>query len=85
MVIFDYLPPIPAWMKDARCASAAVDDFYSDAEESIEYAKRHCEDCPVRLECLRHAFEMDEQWGIWAGYTARERRAIKKKMQGGAA
>jgi len=35
--------------------------------------------CPVRIECLLSAIEIDEQHGIWGGKSHRERNALQRK------
>ena len=36
-------------------------------------AKQHCRRCPVRLDCLALALNVDRLPGIWGGMTERER------------
>lgn len=36
-------------------------------------AKRFCAGCPVRTECLRHALQYRERFGVWGGLTEYER------------
>lgn len=37
-----------------------------------------CKNCPVSVECLEYAMAHDERYGIWGGYTERERRRLKR-------
>jgi WhiB family redox-sensing transcriptional regulator len=41
--------------------------------ERLAKAKAICGRCPVRQECLEHALELPEEYGIWAGLTEEER------------
>jgi len=38
-----------------------------------------CKGCPVRQECLNHAIENNELFGVWGGTTERGRREIKRR------
>lgn len=41
-------------------------------------AKITCASCPFKVMCAEYALEAVEEWGIWGGLTAEERRAIRK-------
>ncbi|HUK73791.1 MAG TPA: WhiB family transcriptional regulator [Streptosporangiaceae bacterium] len=69
-----------AWQDRARCAEADPDLWFSpDGRRDIAAAaKRVCEACPVRAQCLDHAvtlmpLPLD---GIWAGLTHAQLRAV---------
>lgn len=70
-----------AWQWDALCAQTDPDSFFPEKGGSTREAKRICEDCPVRAECLEYALERDERFGIWGGLSDRERRALKQARQ----
>src|SRR5262245_40064544 len=68
---------------DARgiCHSPDNDDywhlFFADTAFERRPARNLCNECPVRLECLRWALENKEIWGIWGGCDEAElRRAL---------
>ncbi|MGP4013892.1 WhiB family transcriptional regulator [Streptomyces sp. 4N124] len=42
-------------------------------------AKAVCLDCPVRFECLAHALDHREEYGVWGAMTERERRALLRR------
>lgn len=42
-----------------------------------------CFHCPVRLECLADALNSHMDYGVWGGYTERERRAIERRFEDG--
>lgn len=63
-----------SWQGDARCAGMDVNIFYPTSGQSSERAKRICEACPVRVQCLNHALRTNERHGVWGGMSPRERR-----------
>lgn len=42
-------------------------------------AKKFCQRCPVKTECLNVALVNNEQFGIWGGLTTKERLRLRKK------
>ena len=77
------LSPEAEWRELARCRSYpavlffGLDDMESPAERRIreEAAKRVCEECEVRTECLEYALATKEPYGIWGGLTEIERKS----------
>lgn len=51
--------------------------FVQGAEQNV--AKRVCNGCPVRMECLATALDNGEKFGVWGGMTERERRALLRR------
>jgi WhiB family redox-sensing transcriptional regulator len=45
----------------------------------VAEAKKLCQECPVKNECLQFALANDEQYGIWGGLSVRERMRLKSK------
>jgi hypothetical protein len=43
-------------------------------------ARRACEDCPVRRECLGWAIGTRQDYGMWGGFTGPERLTIAKTL-----
>lgn len=72
------------WQADAACAGELNATFYPSVHGESRRAKRSrearakavCATCPVRAECLAHALETDERYGVWGGLTDRERLQI---------
>lgn len=56
-------------------------DFFGDKGPYVEEAKRYCDECPVRIQCLGYANVNQIDWEIWGGLTNRERRALVKKSR----
>ena len=78
------------WRDDAACLDADPDLFFpvgttGPALKQIDNAKRICQACPVRKQCLAWALDLDATagvWGgsagIWGGTTQDERRAMRR-------
>jgi WhiB family redox-sensing transcriptional regulator len=67
------------WQDRALCAQTDPERFFPEKGGSTREAKRICQGCDVRSECLEYALVHDERFGIWGGLSERERRKIKKK------
>lgn len=68
------------WMKDALCAQTDPEIFFPDSDSRDDAradAKKVCESCDVRSDCLIYALTHGERFGIWGGLTPAERRKIK--------
>ena len=74
-------PDDAEWMDQALCAQTDPESFYPEKGGSTREAKKTCEQCLVRAECLDWALANDERFGIWGGLSERERRAISKTLQ----
>jgi WhiB family redox-sensing transcriptional regulator len=48
------------------------------AAHTTELAKRVCDHCPVRSDCLKDALGNGTDDGIWGGLTADERRELRR-------
>lgn len=70
-----------AWKKEGICAQSDPDSFFPSVGEPSAQQKKICFSCPVQSQCLEEALEGNEQWGIWGGYSPRERREIKSKRR----
>jgi WhiB family transcriptional regulator, redox-sensing transcriptional regulator len=71
---FEQLP----WADGAMCLQAEPDTFFPEKGGSTREAKRICQMCTVRAECLEYALVNDERFGIWGGLSERERRKLKR-------
>ena len=67
-----------AWQADALCAQTDPEAFFPEKGGSTREAKRICDSCEVRSECLGYALENDERFGIWGGLSERERRKLRR-------
>ena len=68
-----------AWQSDALCAQTDPESFFPEKGGATREAKRICETCEVRSECLDYALENDERFGIWGGLSERERRKLRRE------
>lgn len=66
------------WQSKARCLEADPEVFFPERGGSSKAARAVCNQCPVRVECLRYALQNREQFGIWGGTSERERRKLRK-------
>ncbi|GAA1634324.1 hypothetical protein GCM10009700_21850 [Brevibacterium sanguinis] len=69
-----------SWQDQALCAQTDPEAFFPEKGGSTREAKRVCESCEVRSECLDYALANDERFGIWGGMSERERRRLKKRV-----
>jgi WhiB family redox-sensing transcriptional regulator len=67
------------WQERALCAQTDPEAFFPEKGGSTREAKRICQGCEVRSECLGYALAHDERFGIWGGLSERERRRLKKR------
>jgi WhiB family transcriptional regulator, redox-sensing transcriptional regulator len=76
-------PPVvgadPSVEAGAACAEVDTELFFTDHATSNELAKAICAACPVREACLDRALANNEQYGVFGGLTAKERRALGRK------
>ncbi len=68
------------WQERALCAQTDPEAFFPEKGGSTREAKRICQGCEVRSECLEYALAHDERFGIWGGLSERERRKLKKRV-----
>ncbi|MBB4071504.1 WhiB family transcriptional regulator [Leucobacter sp. OH2974_COT-288] len=68
-----------SWQARALCAETDPEAFFPEKGGSTREAKRICEQCEVRAQCLEYALENDERFGIWGGLSERERRKLRRQ------
>lgn len=68
-------------LQDALCAQTDPELFFPDKIENqySHLAKQICVKCPVRIECLTWALQNEEDFGIWGGFSPKERNDIKRR------
>ena len=68
------------WELSAACRKLGETEiFFPSRGESCELAKSICKGCPVREDCLEHALANGEKFGIWGGYSERDRRKMRRR------
>lgn len=79
-------PRDKSWFGRAACREADRRLFFEPEGEGagprarrIRSAKAVCAECPVRRECLLFALATPERYGIWGGFTSRERATLKHR------
>lgn len=72
------------WMSAGACRHPDIDPdtFFADGRGTdvhcYDEARRICNGCPVREECLSYAFRHSIVHGVWGGLSPRERRQLAK-------
>jgi len=73
------------WQLRARCRGLPAEIFFTgDDDRGLrrvaheQAAKQICLGCPVQRECLFHAMESGEAYGIWGATTPKERVALQQ-------
>lgn len=71
-------PETMDWMDQRACNGVPPEVFFPDVGGSPERAKSICASCPVAAECLHYALENREEYGVWGGTSAKQRRDMQK-------
>lgn len=72
------------WLEKAACRTAndPVADWYADkGTVPFHRAVAICRECPVQPECLHHAHQSDERYGVWGGLSPIERDRQRRLRQ----
>jgi WhiB family redox-sensing transcriptional regulator len=68
------------WTREALCSGQDTDVFFPEDDQPSSIAKSIGRRCPVRGECLAHALETGERYGIWGGMTGHERNLLAARI-----
>lgn len=72
-----------AWTKHAACRGKTAVMFPAHHKDTqyIVQARKVCDECPVRRECLDYALEYPpaDMHGVWAGLTPRQLAAEQRR------
>ncbi|MGA4726265.1 WhiB family transcriptional regulator [Micromonospora taraxaci] len=77
--VADLTGSVGDWQERALCREVDGEVFYPEKGGTVDPAKRICRNCEVKTECLEYALGRNEEFGVWGGYSERERRAMKRK------
>ena len=66
------------WMSHGNCAHRDPSMFFPSDGVGVEIARKACEGCPVKTQCLEYAIAERIDHGVWGGTSERERRRIIK-------
>lgn len=75
------------WQDRAACKGMEPTIFFGPEHTEVvkekrdreEQAKAVCRTCAVQQECLEHALESKEAYGIWGGLSELERKALLRR------
>ena len=73
--------PVATWEARALCRQVDPELFYAEGDGAMARtaeAKKVCQRCPVRLECLQRALDDNERYGVWGGMSERERLNLQR-------
>lgn len=71
------------WRQDALCAQIDGDLWFPAKGGSFNAAKRFCDTCPVRQECLEDALALPQEadwYGMRGGVGPRARRKLRAQL-----
>jgi WhiB family redox-sensing transcriptional regulator len=71
------------WWEHAACAWTYPDEWFPAKGKSSRVAKRICQRCPVRTECLEYALATGTTEGIWGGMSGRQRQRLAENRRAG--
>ena len=72
------------WMEKAACRGEPTELFFFDERierKRVAEAKAVCDKCPVWKNCLNYAIETPIDFGIWGGFTSKERERLRWRQQ----
>lgn len=70
----------PDWRDEALCSGRDAEVFFPEEGQSAIVAKGICRRCPVRADCLAHAVQHRERYGIWGGFTEHARALLVNRL-----
>jgi hypothetical protein len=80
-----YNPIEEIWRDNAACKGISLDVFYFDTDDNhqnlkkaTDRAKSYCKTCKVAEHCLAYALNQNIKFGVWGGFTSRERATLRK-------
>lgn len=72
------------WKESGTCRQTDPELWFADSSRRVKArAASICASCPVRRQCLAWALVFDEEYGVWGGLDAAERRRLKRRLTTG--
>lgn len=69
--------PSMDWLREANCAQMEIGDFFVEAGHTISQDVLNvCRACPVRVECIEHAYRASIAGGYFGGISPGQRRQM---------
>lgn len=68
------------WAVFAACRDADSDLFFPMTKDQETQAVTICNTCPVLDDCLDHALEARERFGVWGGTTEKQRKRLLREL-----
>lgn len=74
------------WRQRGRCSRLPIDELegsfwaFDSDEAGLAAAKSVCVECQVATQCLSWALETGQDFGVWGGMTAEERRKLRQPV-----
>lgn len=66
------------WWQQAACRNQNTALFYADPHDQYsDHARTLCRGCPARWDCLDDALDTNDQFGMRAGLTIKDRRGLR--------
>ena len=74
------------WQMHGRCRDRSTSQFFHPDDDlgrisrrlREEAAKRLCVSCPVRKQCATHALTVNEEYGVWGGFSETDRATLRE-------
>ncbi|MFI5805259.1 WhiB family transcriptional regulator [Streptomyces sp. NPDC051561] len=67
-----------SWQDGALCAQTGPEFFFPEPGSSTREAKQLCGACDMRAVCLEFALTHDERFGVWGGFSEKERQEMRR-------
>jgi WhiB family transcriptional regulator, redox-sensing transcriptional regulator len=77
-------PQRDGWEAQGACRHSDPELFFPVAARGpslrqLAKAKKVCEHCPVRVQCLEYALQSGQSFGVWGGASEEERRLMRRR------
>jgi WhiB family redox-sensing transcriptional regulator len=79
------LQPRVYWKTRGNCRNVEDPDVFFGEDnklpmpkDEVDAARAWCRRCPVARDCLIFAFQQNEHFGIWGGFTYEERKRARE-------